>query len=93
MCGIDPADIKPGNVITKSWDEDPSKDSCHCSFQVDISEEESAEKSPGSVIARVVVISHGLKEGDVVRDIFERGDDGHCHCDYYFLVDRNFMTK
>ncbi|MFI2616631.1 hypothetical protein [Streptomyces sp. NPDC018584] len=86
MKSIDPLQVKAGDIIQEAYDEDDGKNSCHCSFVVKVGSE--PRKATEGSVRRVAVIAHGLKPGDIIQETFERGDEGNCHCDVYFLIDR-----
>ncbi|MER6605717.1 hypothetical protein ABT282_07325 [Streptomyces sp. NPDC000927] len=85
MKGVDPMGILVGDVVEAAWDEDPSSKSCHCAFRVEVSA--GSDRPVSSDLVRV--ISHDLRRGDIVRKVFDNEDEGECHCDYYFLVERS----
>lgn len=82
---IDPWDVSQGDVVIAAWDEDPSSTSCHCAFRVEVRKETVQEVNEGTI----KVIAHDLRADDVVVKAIAREDEGRCHCDRYFLVNRS----
>lgn len=87
--GIDPTQIKPGDVVQRVWDhlmpgENPLH-SCHCSYRAEVTD----HCAQGERRA-MRVIAHDLRAGDAVVKVYSRGDDDGegCHCDVYFTVNR-----
>lgn len=88
MKGIDPLRVEVGDVVEDVWDDlaphEAKESSCHCSFLVKVGT--STSTTEGKDLLRV--IAHDLNRGDVVRRIHSREDEGECHCDLYFDVER-----
>lgn len=85
MKDIDPLKLKVGDVIGSALDPDSREDSCHCAFFVTVSGTNAV--ATGETYIRV--IAHDLRAGDIVREIIEREDEDDCHCNLYFMVERD----
>jgi ferredoxin-thioredoxin reductase catalytic subunit len=85
MDGIDPLNLKVGDIIGSASDEDTREDSCHCAFLVTVSGTNAVATGENTIR----VIAHDLRAGDIIREIIDREDEGNCHCDRYFVVERS----
>jgi hypothetical protein len=84
--GTDVNNLRVGDVIGRVWDEDTREDSCHCSIVCTITLDVVGPLAVG--VRTVEVVSHNLLDGDIVRGKVEREEEGDCHCDYVFTVER-----
>lgn len=76
--------LEPGDVLGKVWDPDTRKNSCHCAFMAYVT----GTNGDDIAIPTVHVVAHDLQPGDIVRDKYECEEEGDCHCDYIFVVER-----